>query len=202
MGVRGEQRRRRRRLLLCIAVLTAAVVPLAVAAALAAPSSPIVLNDPAADVSGPLDLRRAAVRRASDGRLRAILTFAGKVTPSMLLASSGPPGSACMRVWTDPNADPSAMRPEHLVCVTARSEDELRAGVFSQRDAGLPRRVASASVKLSASGRSLVIRVSQSSLGRPRLIRFAVESTRPGCERTTCIDTVPDAGAVRRFRFR
>lgn len=198
----GEQRRRQRRRLLCLGVLTAGAVSLAVAVALAAPSRPVVIQDAAADVTGPLDLKRAALNRASDGRLRAILTFAGKVTPRTLLASSGPPGSACVRVWTDPDADPAATRPDRLVCVTARSEDELRAGVFQQRAAGLARRVASASVKANASGRSLVIRISQSSLGRPELIRFAVESTLPGCDRTTCIDTAPDAGAVRRFGLR
>jgi hypothetical protein len=202
MGAPGEQPRRQRRRVLCLVLLTVAAVPLAVAAAFAAASSPAVMKDPANDVSGPLDLRRAALRRTSDGRLRATLTFAGKVAASTLLASSGPPGSACMRVWTDPDADPTATRPDRLVCVTARSEDELRAGVFTQRDAGLPRRVGSASVKASSSGRSLVTRISQSSLGRPEVIRFAVESTRPGCESTACIDTVPDAGAARRFRLR
>jgi len=197
-----EQGGRQRGRLLRLGVLTVAALPMAVAAALAAPSRPIIIQDAADDVSGPLDLRRAALSRGSDGRLRAILTFAGKVTPSALLASSGPPGSACVRIWTDPNADPAATRPDRLVCVTARSEDELRGGVFAQRDAGLPRRVASASVKGSASGRSFVTRISQSSLGGPRLIRFAVESTRPGCERTTCVDTAPAAGRVRRFRLR
>ena len=52
------------------------------------------------------------------------------------------------------------------------------------------------------SKRSFILRVSQSSLGRPELIRFAVESTRPGCARVSCIDQAPDDGAVRRFRLR
>jgi hypothetical protein len=134
--------------------------------------------------------------------VRAVLTFAAKVAAGTLLASSGPPGSACLRIWTDPEADPAATRPDRLVCVTARSARRLRAGVFDQRDAGLPRRVGPASVKASASGRSIAVRFSQSSLGRPAVIRFGAEATPPGCDRPACVDTVPDGGAVRRFRLR
>ena len=57
-------------------------------------------------------------------------------------------------------------------------------------------------MSVTKSGRSIVVRISQSSLGRPELIRFAVESTRPGCERVSCVDEAPDKGAVRRFRVR
>jgi hypothetical protein len=94
------------------------------------------------------------------------------------------------------------MRPDRLACVTARSDDEFRAGVYETTGAGLPKRVASASVKLTASGTSLILRFTQSSLGRPSRVRFAVESTRPGCERAACIDTVPDGGTARTFRLR
>jgi hypothetical protein len=119
-----------------------------------------------------------------------------------MLAKAGPPGSACLRIWTDADADPTATRPDHLVCVTAGKDEKFRAGVFEQRDGGLPRRAGSATVTADSKGRSFVVRVSQSALGRPALIRFAIESTRPGCERTICIDTVPDGGATRRFRLR
>jgi hypothetical protein len=196
----GEQRRR----LLALCFLTAATVPLAVAAAIAAapPSKPVILSDPAADVSGPLDIQRAALSRAADGQLRAVVTFAAAVTPKDLLSGTGPPGSTCLRIWTAPDADPASMRADHLVCVTADKDEKLRAGVYEQRDAGLPRRSAAATVSANKNGRSFVIRVSQSALGKPALIRFAFESTRPGCERVSCIDTVPDGGAVRRFRLR
>lgn len=185
-----------------LCALTGLIVALAVAAALAAPSKQVVLLDPAQDVSGPLDIRRAGLSLAADGRLRAIVTFAGKVTPQDLLASSGPPGSACLRIWTAADADPAAMRPDHLVCVTADKDANLRAGVFEQRDAGLPQRAGAASLTANPSGRSFIIRVSQSALGRPELIRFVVESTNPGCARVSCIDTAPDTGAARRFRVR
>ncbi|MEA2148515.1 MAG: hypothetical protein QOD69_345, partial [Solirubrobacteraceae bacterium] len=114
----------------------------------------------------------------------------------------GPPGSVCLRIWTAADADPTATRPDHLVCVTAGKDEKLRAGVFAQPDAGLPRRAGTATVTAGATGRSLVVRVSQSALGRPPLIRFATESTQPGCDRTRCIDNVPDGGATRRFRLR
>lgn len=175
---------------------------LAATVAFAAASKTLVVADADNDVSGPLDLTRVSLQRGADGRLRAVVTFAEKVTPKTLLATSGPPGSACLRIWTNPEADPQAMRPDRLACVTARSEDELRGGVYEATGADLPRRLVDASVKRNASGRSIVIRFTQSSLGRPERIRFAAESTRPGCERPSCIDTAPGKGAVRTFRLR
>ena len=182
-----------------LATLAAAA---AVGTAGAATSRPVVLTDPSADVAGPLDITRFSLRRASDGRLRGVVTFAAMVTPETLLARSGPPGSACIRVWTDSDADPAATPPRRLVCVTARSDDELRGGVYEGSGSGLPERVADASISVTASGRSVVIRFTQSSLGRPQRIRFAVEATRPGCARSSCVDTVPDGRSVRSFRLR
>jgi hypothetical protein len=195
------QRKRQRRRLLGAGVLAVVALPLAVVAALAATTKPVAIDDAANDVGGPLDLQRVALHRASDGHLRAVLTFVGTVSAGTLLASSGPPGSACLRVWTDPAADPRAMRADRLVCVTARSADELRAGVYQQRGERL-RRVATPQARANRSGRSFVVRITQSSLGRPAFIRFSAESTRPGCERVACIDTAPEGGRVRRFRLR
>jgi hypothetical protein len=187
---------------LAATVIAAVTVAGAASVAFAAPSRPVTISDPGDDAGGALDLTRVSFQRASDGRLRAVFTFAEKITPAMLLAESGPPGSACLRIWTEADADPKAMRPDRLVCVTARSRDALRGGVYEVRGAALPRRVADASVKRNSSGRSLVVRFTQSSIARPQRIRFAVESTRPGCARPSCIDTVPDKGAVRMFRLR
>lgn len=182
--------------------MSAATALLAVAGAFAATSKTVVIRDASDDVSGTLDLQRASLNLASDRRLRAVITLKGKVDPQAMLTDSGPPGSVCLKVWTAPDADPAAARPDRLVCITARTDDELRASVYEQREPGLPRRLRSASVRVNDSERSFVLRVSQSALGRPELIRFAVESTRPGCLRVSCIDTAPDAGAVRRFRIR
>ena len=196
-----KQRKRHRRRLLHAGVLAVAALPLAVVAALAATTTkPVAIDDAASDVSGPLDLQRVTLHRLSDGHLRAIVTFVGTVSAGTLLAPSGPPGSACLRVWTDPAADPQAMRPDRLVCVTARSADELRAGVYQQLGQRL-RRVAPAQARTNRSGRSFVIRITQSSLGGPAFIRFSAESTRPGCERVSCIDTAPEGGRVRHFRL-
>jgi hypothetical protein len=180
----------------------AAGAALTASAAFAATSKTVEIPDAKGDVTGALDLQRASLNLASDGRLRAVITLAAKADPSKMLAESGPPGSVCVKLWTDEEADATATRADRLVCVTARTKDALRATVFSQTAPGLPVRVGPAQVRVNKSGRSLMVRFSQSSLGRPELVRFAVESTRPGCERVSCIDSAPDKGAVRRFRVR
>lgn len=190
------------RRVLALAGLTAVALGLAATAVVAEPSDPVMVADASHDVEGPLDIQRATVSRGSDGRLRAAIVLAARVTPDDLRAPTGPPGSVCLRVWTAVDADPRVTRADRLVCVTARSEDELRASVLEQRRPGLPRRSGRASVTLSRSGRSLTVRVSQSALGRPARIRFAVESTRPGCATTACLDTAPEAPATRVFRLR
>lgn len=202
MTCEGRRSSRRRGRSLAIAALCAATGAVAASVAVAAAPKPVVLSDAADDVSGALDLTRVALRRADDGRVRVALSFADRLTPRSLLAGSGPPGSACLRIWTSPDADPATTRPDRLVCVTARSQDELRGGVYDANGPGMPRRLADASATLAASGRSIVMRFTQSSIGRPASIRFVVESTRPGCVRVSCIDTVPDGGAARRFRLR
>ena len=180
----------------------AALSAIVVSGALAAPSKTLVITDPRGDVGGALDLTRVSLQRTFDGRLRAALSFAGKVSPKTLLAGTGPPGSVCLRIWTAAGADPASMRPDRLACITARTDDELRGGVYEVTGAALPERVGDASVKQTVSGHSLVLRFTQSSIGRPQRIRVAVEATRPGCVRVTCIDTLPDGGAARTFRLR
>ncbi len=189
------------RRLLTVCGIVALLGALVASAALAAASRTVVVFDSGTDAGGAPDLTRASLQRASDGRLRAVVTFGEKLTPKSLLATSGPPGSACLRIWTSADADPEAMRPDRLACVTARAQDELRGGVYDNSGAGLPERLADASVRRTASGRSIVIRFTQSALGRPQRIRFAAEATRPGCARPSCIDTAPDKGA-RTFRLR
>jgi hypothetical protein len=192
----------RRRAVACT-VLASFVAALTTTLALAATASkPVAIADPKGDVTGVLDLQRASLDLASDGRLRAVITVADKLDPSAMLAKIGPPGSVCLKIWTSADADPTATPADHLVCVTAQSKDVLRASVLTQTAPGSPARTGAADVHLNSSGRSLVVRIAQSSLGRPTLLSFAVESTRPGCERVTCIDEAPDKGAVRRFRVR
>ncbi len=196
------QRMRELRWRLAAGVLTVAVSATVAGAAFATTSKTVVITDPRGDASGSVDLTRVSLQRSSDGRLRAAISFAHKVTPKSLLAGSGPPGSACLRIWTAADADPASMRPDRLVCVTARSDDEFRGGVYEVTGGQLPERIAGASLKRTASGQSIVLRFTPSSIGRPRRIRFAVESTRPGCQRVTCIDTLPGRGVTRAFRLR
>jgi hypothetical protein len=198
----AAQRMKGARYRLAAGVVGVAVSAIVVSGALAAASKTLVITDPRGDVSGALDLTRVSLQRTTDGRLRAALSFAGKLTPKTLLAGTGPPGSACVRIWTAADADPASVRPDRLACLTARTDDEFRGGVYEVTGAQLPKRLADANVKLTASGQSVVLRFTQSSIGRPQRIRFAVEATRPGCERVTCIDTLPDGGAARTFRLR
>lgn len=200
MQPRSRARARGAIALACAAAGAAALAPAAVAPA--ASSRPLSFADRAGDVAGPLDITRVSLRRASDGRLRAVLRFAGPIGPRALLATSGRPGSICLRIYTDREADPAAARPDRLVCVTARSAGALRGGVYRQSGAGPPERVGSASVRRTRSGRSVIVRFAQSRLGRPVRIRFAAEATRPGCARQGCVDSAPERGAVRAFRLR
>ena len=116
------------------------------AVAFGATSKIVKIPDPKGDVTSVLDLQRASLNLASDGRLRAVVTVTRKIDPREMLAGSGPPGSVCVKIWTAQDADPTATRADRLVCVTARSSEELRASVFSQTAPGLPVRVASARV--------------------------------------------------------
>src|SRR5215218_8910625 len=92
------QRYRGRLLPLAAAIVATALA--GVAGALAATAKTVVLSDVKKDVAGALDLQRASLSLASDGRLRAVITLVGKVDPEALLAKSGPPGSVCVKIWT------------------------------------------------------------------------------------------------------
>lgn len=199
---RGARARRVRRAVLAVGGLIAVVLGAGTAGVLAAASDPVSTRDARGDVAGPLDLQRVSLSRASDGRLRAAVTLAAALQPKDMLARSGPPGSICLRVWTARDPDPRSSPPDRLVCITARSDDELRGSVLEQREGRLPRRTGPAAVSRTKSRRSVIVRVSQSALGRPARIRFGVESTSPGCDRTSCVDTAPAAPVTLRFRLR
>lgn len=145
------------------------------------------------------DLVRASLGRGSDGRLRATFSLAAKLTPADLRAASGPPGSLCLRLWTASN--PPNEPDDFLACVTTQTDDTLRGTVMREDLDGQPDRVGSASVSL-RDGRIMIMRFSQSAIGRPATIRFAAEATRAGCARTSCIDTAPDAPKTATFKLR
>ena len=144
------------------------------------------------------DLVRASLGRGSDGRLRATFSLAAKLTPSDLRATSGPPGSLCLRMWT--TSEPPNQPEDYLACVTAQPDDTLRGTVTKENLDGLPNKVGTASVSL-RDGRIVILRFSQSAIARPATIQFAAEGTRAGCARTSCIDTAPDAPATATFKL-
>jgi hypothetical protein len=151
------------------------------------------------DSSGKLDLVRVSLGRGPDGRLRGLLTMEERWDGSDLVAGSASPGSICLRLWTV--HDPSDGAPDFLVCVTARRDGRLSGSVLAARRGDFPRRAAKATVAR-PSARSVVVRFAQSSIARPARLRFAAETTRAGCARTTCVDTAPDAPATRRLVLR
>jgi hypothetical protein len=149
----------------------------------------VVVPDPR-DAPGGLDLTRVQLGRAADGRLRAALTLATAWRMRDLPADDGPPGSLCLRMWTD--AKPPGAFPDRLLCITADARGRhMRGEVFVERGGALVR-VANATLARS-SDRTVVARFSQSAIGRPARVRFAAEATAPGCDRPACVDTAPNA---------
>src|SRR3954447_9512250 len=183
---------------LAAAAATAACALAAAAAAPAQTDGTAVVRDPV-DTAGGLDLTRVQLGRTSDGRLRAALTLAAPWRMRDLPAEDGPPGSLCLRMWTSTRAP--GTYPDLLLCVTADARgDHLRGAVLAER-AGTLRRVAPAALARS-SLRTVVVRFSQTAIGRPAAVRFAAEATPPGCPRPACVDTAPDAPAVARLTLR
>lgn len=127
------------------------------------------------------------------------MTLEAKLTPADLLAKEGPPGSLCLRLWT--TTTPGSVPADYLVCATAEDADTLRANVLKEDRDGLPDRAGAASVSL-RSGRIVILRFSQSAIGRPDTIRFAGEATRAGCPRVSCADVAPNAPATATLKLR
>jgi hypothetical protein len=192
---------RRRTTSLAAAAVLLAAGAVAASAATAPVAVPVKASDPKGDVTGTgaLDLTRVALERSSDGRLRASLTLATAWDGKSLLADKGPPGSVCLKVWTV--SVPPDTVPDYLVCVTAQADGTLRGSVLHERANKLPERVASADVSRSST-RSVTLRFSQSAIGSPPKLLIGAEATRPGCPRTSCVDTAPDAPATLAFTLK
>lgn len=182
-----------------VAVTCAALAAGAGAAAWAQSTSTSVRDS--ADVrEGTPDIRRVSLARASDGRLRATVSLAQDWKPSDLIARSGPPGSICLRMWTE--SDPPDTVPDRMACVTAEKGGKtLRGTIVRERPNQLPERIANAVVSR-PSKRSVAMRFSQTAVGRPARIDFSAEATRAGCIRVSCIDTAPNAPKVAVLRLR
>lgn len=186
--------------------LVAAVVlagALAAAALAAISTKPVVVRDGASDAAdGAIDLTRAQLGRSTDGRLRAAITAADAWgVKDLVAAKGGPPGSLCLRLYTVGD-DVEGVVPAHLACVTAdKAGRKLEGVVLKERPNDFPERVAFASVSRSST-RTVVVKFSQSSIGRPATVRFAAESTRAGCTRTSCVDAAPGPPAVGTVKLR
>lgn len=150
-----------------------------------------VREDPGDAVRDGIDVTRLQLGLASDGRLRAVVSLARSLDPKSMLADSGPPASICLRLWT--LTSPGTVPPDFLVCITADKDAKLRATISAERVNAQPRRIGAAAVSRKSS-RSLVLKFARSRVGSPKKnVRFAVEATKRGCTRVSCIDTLPNA---------
>ena len=178
----------------------AVALGLASAAPAADTPSPTVVKDPKDAVSGAPDLTRAQLGLASDRRVRIALTLAAPWQPKDLVASEGPPGSLCVRLWTV--TKPGATPPDYLVCATARADGETMRGTVFKTQPGEELARAGAAIVGRTSDRTMTLRLSQTLVGRPKTIDFIAEVTKPGCTRVSCVDTAPEAPKTATFRLR
>jgi hypothetical protein len=176
------------------AIVAALALALAAGAAAATSPRPVVFRDPVDAAARAPDLVRVQLGVASEGRVRAALTLASPWVARDLLASKGPPGSLCLRLWT--RTAPGGTPPDYLACMTSQADGEtMRGSVFQNRAGQRPLRVADAEVGRT-SARTGTLRFALAAIGDPAAIHFAAEATKPGCARVSCVDTAPNAPQV------
>jgi hypothetical protein len=179
---------------LALAATVAAGLLAAPAAAQAPVAQPVAVKDKRGDARGALDIVRVALERGVDGRLRGEVTMADDWVNNDLRAASGLQGSICLQLYT--RRQPGEEPPDYLVCATpAFGTDELVGRVLRDRSNGRARSVAAASLTR-PTGRTLYLRFSQTSIGRPAAVRFGSEAVTRAtkCPRPLgCRDTAPDA---------
>jgi hypothetical protein len=180
-------------------VALALVATVGVGGALAKTSAKkaVVVADGADAVSGAVDITRISLGVASKARLKVNIRAAANWDASNLIASSGPPGSVCLKLWT--TSTPPDETPDYLVCLTSTKDEELRASVLQERANQLPKRVARATIDQSK--RSVTLMFKQSAIGTPSTVYFAGESTRSGCIKASCIDLAPNAPKTGRLKL-
>lgn len=178
-------------------IVVAAIGAVFISVAAGASKKAVVVADPADGASGAVDITRISLGAASRNRLKLNIRAAAPWEESDLLASSGPPGSICVKLWT--KSDPPDQTPDYLVCVTSTKDEDLRASVLQWRANRLPKLVSRATID--KSGRSVTLMFRQRSIGSPSTIRFAGESTKPGCIKSSCIDLAPNAPKTGRLKL-
>ena len=181
----------------------AAAVASAVLAAPAVAQAPVAVKDRRGDARGALDVVRVAMERGVDGRLRGEVTMAEDWSTGHLRTPSGPQGSICLLLYTGREA--GAEPPDYLVCATPPPTGDALAGrVLRDRANGRPRSVAMATVTR-PTARTIFLRFSQTSIGRPAAVSFASEAvTRVArCPKPLgCRDTAPDAPGTAQLTLR
>jgi hypothetical protein len=177
-----------------------AAVAVAIAGTAFTPKTTTV-KDATGDVSkSPMDLTRVSLGRASNGELRASFTTLAGFKVRALVAKDGIPGSVCVRLWT--KTKPGGTVPDYLACATATKDGKhLDASVLQEREGTTPVRVGPARATRTNSS-NVTIRFGQTLVGRPAVIRFAGETTPPGCDRVICTDVAPENGKTATFRVR
>ena len=180
------------------AVKSAAVA--AIAAAAFTPKTTTVKDATGDAAKNPMDLVRVSLGRASNGELRGLFKTAAGFKVSSMVAKDGIPGTVCLRLWT--KTKPGGAPPDYLVCATATKDGKhLDASVLQEREGTTPVRVGPARATRSKSS-DITIRFGQTLIGRPAVMRFAGETTPPGCDRVTCTDIAPENGKTATFRVR
>jgi len=90
-----------------------------------------------------------------------------------LMASSGPPGSLCVRLWTV--TKPGTTPPDYLVCATARADGETMRGSVFKSQPGEPLSKVGVAIVGRTSDRTMTLRFSQTVVGRPKTIESGRE---------------------------
>lgn len=190
---------RRRLLVLAGSVAALAVLP---AGAGGVPGGPVIVRDDD-DVSNVLDLRTVTLEQNRNGRIRSEIVTWEAWSVSDLVASSGPSGSVCVKLWT--TRQPSSRPPNYLVCAFPDKDGKKLVGqVLRDSGGSVPVKVASASVAGPDSKRRLAIAFTYKAIREPEKMRFGVEAAQAsGCPRPRgCVDTAPDAPGSRGFEPR
>ena len=176
-----------------------ALAGIAAAVAFAAPGGLITARD-SDDSPVLLDVGSVSLVQPRATRLEARVTMNEDWTPGTMLASSGPPGSICVNLWT--TRRPGSQPPNFLVCGTPQSARRLRVAVFRENGDGLPVKADGAGATIS--GRTLIMRFSPASIGSPDTLRFSAEATQlVGCPRPRgCFDRGPNGARTAFFELR
>ena len=186
-----------------VVLLALALAVPTVAAAAERPNA--FTRDDASDVDGGLDLVRVALASGADGRLRAELTMSAAWTAASLRGSgSGPPASACLRIFT--RRDPTADVADYLVCAFPSASDDAgyTARVMRERRNAPPKKLAKATASRPTT-RTMYLRFDPEDIKDPALVRFAGEVTVPApqCSPSLgCRDLVPDGSKTVVLRLR